>query len=220
MFIWLLRRHDLFPLAKLADYCARVPGSVARDEKLRTQALDDLEDAVLNGALGRVLWLPESLPLDQQVLVLTPGQIMAMREWGRPVIGDLYAPRAQCALWLKTRGIPAPEGLTAPAIITIEGQLAAAEITSDSPTDPTAGQPTVALPASPPRPATNADLDDCIKASAAKKKDGKTSRNQLRHDAPLWFAERHIRPVTQADMERRLIENNGPLRRTTGKRSH
>jgi hypothetical protein len=63
-----------------------------------------------------------------------------------------------------------------------------------------------------------ADLDDCIEASAAKSPDGKTSGRQLRDDAPPWFAAHAIRPVTQADMERRLNENNAMLRRGTGKR--
>jgi hypothetical protein len=62
------------------------------------------------------------------------------------------------------------------------------------------------------------DLDNCIKASAAKSPDAKTSGRQLRDDAPPWFAAHAIRPVTQADMERRLNENNATLRRGTGKR--
>ena len=66
---------------------------------------------------------------------------------------------------------------------------------------------------------SDADLDSCIKASAAGSKDGKTSGRQLRIDAPSWFAKNHIRPVTQADMEDQLLrENNAALRRGTGKR--
>ena len=74
---------------------------------------------------------------------------------------------------------------------------------------------TVAVP---PKMPSDADLDSCIKASAAGSKDGKTSGRQLRTDAPPWFAKNHIRPVTQADMERRLNKNNPTLRRGTGKR--
>jgi hypothetical protein len=67
--------------------------------------------------------------------------------------------------------------------------------------------------------ASDADLDNCIKASAAGSKDGKTSGRQLRIDAPPWFAKNHVRPVTQADMEDRLLhENNAALRRGAGKR--
>lgn len=72
--------------------------------------------------------------------------------------------------------------------------------------------------AGPPRMPSDADLDSCIKASAAGSKDRKTSGRQLRTDAPPWFAKNHIRPVTQADMERRLSEKNAALRRGTGKR--
>ena len=72
--------------------------------------------------------------------------------------------------------------------------------------------------AAPPRMPSDADLDSCIKASAAGSKDRKTSGRQLRTDAPPWFAKNHIRPVTQADMERRLSEKNAALRRGTGKR--
>jgi hypothetical protein len=75
---------------------------------------------------------------------------------------------------------------------------------------------TVAVP---PKMPSDADLDSCITASAAGSKDGKTSGRQLRTDAPTWFAKNHIRPVTQADMERRLNnKNNATLRRGTGKR--
>jgi hypothetical protein len=68
---------------------------------------------------------------------------------------------------------------------------------------------------------TEADLDACIRASAEAASDGKTSRNQLRRDAPKWFALHRIRPVTQDDVGRRLDEKQHTgLRRGTGKRSH
>lgn len=133
MFIYLIKRHDLFPLAGLADICARVPGSVARDEKLRTQALLDLEEAAVHGELGRVFWLPQPPQSDatrsaqitwlsRYVLVPLNSHIMGMRAWGHPIVTDLYAPRAEAAAWLREMGIPVPARL-ATGPVTIEGEL-------------------------------------------------------------------------------------------------
>jgi hypothetical protein len=45
----IVKRFDLVSFAALADWLAREPGKVERNEARRAQALDDLRDAVLRG---------------------------------------------------------------------------------------------------------------------------------------------------------------------------
>jgi hypothetical protein len=145
--------------------------------------------------------------------------------------------------------VPAPwQGQAPPADLRLYGEITVCPVERREPPEQVGGKPATLLPESepeasadpsepaiadgvvetaessntgavPPKMPSDADLDSCIKASAAGSKDGKTSGRQLRIDAPSWFAKNHIRPVTQADMEDRLLhENNAALRRGTGKR--
>jgi hypothetical protein len=99
------------------------------------------------------------------------------------------------------------------------------EFIEQFPEQPASPQEAPSEPESPPaampllRAAKDVDLDACIRASAAGAPDHKTSGRQLREDAPPWFVANHVRPVTQANMEARLLhKDNTTLRRGTGKR--
>jgi hypothetical protein len=78
------------------------------------------------------------------------------------------------------------------------------------------GQQGAARPAMP-RRAANADYDACVLWSAARKKDGLTSGNQLREDAPQWCKENNVEYGDREPWRWWLYEHRSNLRRGTGK---
>jgi hypothetical protein len=118
-FARLVERLGLIRFGELADWCARKPGSVSRDETLRTKAYQDLEQSVLNGEFGllhnsrlRVAYLPlPTAPPGRLALRLTDNQLIALRDWGVNPVADVWAPREQCMRWLITRQIAPPPWL-------------------------------------------------------------------------------------------------------------
>jgi hypothetical protein len=74
---------------EIADWCAREPGTVCRDETLRAQAYSDLRDAMLAGEFGhgvqsRVLYFhPDPGPAEERLRLAPEG----LRTWL-----DFYGP--------------------------------------------------------------------------------------------------------------------------------
>jgi hypothetical protein len=113
-FARVVRRLDLVSFADLADWCARKPGSVHRDEALREQTYRDLEHSVGQGEFGPpdkpfVAFLPKT-PDGEHVgrfpLRLTAGQIFDLGS-----APHLWAPRSACVRWLSSRQISLPPWL-------------------------------------------------------------------------------------------------------------
>jgi hypothetical protein len=121
-FAYVSRRFDMESFAALADWCAREPGSVDRNEGRRIQALRDLQEGVVLGEFGppqkpSVAYLPHIVPTDRIgrfPLRLTAFQIGYFRDYGHDLAGDLWAPREVCMNWLSARQIAPPLWLTRP----------------------------------------------------------------------------------------------------------
>jgi hypothetical protein len=140
----------------------------------------------------------------------------ALRSGGRMDDGDVFLREDDFARWLAGE-LPAvaAESSVPPAESEPEASADPPEpAIADGVVETAESSNTVAVQL---RMPSDADLDSCIKASAAGSKDGKTSGRQLRTDAPTWLAKNQFRPVTQVDMESRL-NDNPTLRRGTGKR--
>jgi hypothetical protein len=116
-FDYAIRRFDLISFRAVADWLAREPDGITRNEARRAQALTDLEQSVGGGEFGPareqrcIVWLPRppradmlgSLPLR-----LNYGQIVGMGTRGHGVTPDLHVPRQLCADWFTARKIPVP----------------------------------------------------------------------------------------------------------------
>lgn len=113
----LVQRGRLMSFREVADLCARKPGSVARDEDLRQQTLQDIAKSIARGEFGPpmrplVVYLPEIVPSNWPKgwwsRRLTAYQIHHLWE----LIGtDLWAPRSLCAQWLGDRQLHVPRWL-------------------------------------------------------------------------------------------------------------
>jgi hypothetical protein len=117
----LVERFGLRRLSEIADWCAREPGSLKRNEKLRVQAYHDLEQSVLNGEFGPpqkpcLAYLPNfpTGELGRLTIRLTSGQLVALREWGGNPVADLWALPDMCARWFAARQMLLPPWLTTP----------------------------------------------------------------------------------------------------------
>jgi hypothetical protein len=121
-FAGLIRRFDLVPFADLADWYARTPGSIQRNEEVRLQTIKDLENAVMRGEFGPatkpgVVYLPP-YALDRSpgrrspTLRPTGPQIAVMRNlYGMSMGENLWAPRGACRQWAKVRELQLPPWL-------------------------------------------------------------------------------------------------------------
>lgn len=115
----IVKRLDLVAFAALADWLARIPSNVERNERRRAQALDDLRDAVLRGEFGppakpEVAYLPDIVPVDRLGrFPLRPrnGQVGEMRFWGSDMTPELWAPRKLCLRWLRKHELKPPPWL-------------------------------------------------------------------------------------------------------------
>ncbi len=144
-----IQRLDLVSLAEVADWYARSPGSLDRDEARRAQAHVELEYGIAHGEFGPavkplVAYLPRPVPLDRRgrfPLRLTKEQIAYMRQVGLPVIADLFAPRPLAVRWCVSREIPIPPWLdVAHAFVgvpqIIEGESAKPAVRPSAPSAP------------------------------------------------------------------------------------
>jgi hypothetical protein len=125
-FDYACRRFDLVSFGELADWIARDPGSVTRNEERRKQALIDLEASVARGEFGPaderrcIPWFPKPPRIDTKCLQLNYGQIVGMKGFSGAVgvTPDLHVSRALCVKWLEARQISVPPWLSAPIIPT------------------------------------------------------------------------------------------------------
>jgi hypothetical protein len=118
----IVSKLDLVSFAALADWLAREPGSIARDERRRAQAMEDFRDAVLRGEFGpprkpEVAWLANVEPVEplgRGHFPLRPrnGQVGWMHAWGSDMTPDLWAPRELCLRWLRAREVDPPPWLS------------------------------------------------------------------------------------------------------------
>jgi hypothetical protein len=127
------RERAWINFAAIADWCARMPGDVARDRTRHAQALLDLLDAVLAGEFDRaercrVAYLPvgitdSSKPLRLRVRL---DDLRRYRDLGEPslVLAHCWAPRALCLRWFEARGIRPMPGLDRPVTEHPSQQLA------------------------------------------------------------------------------------------------
>jgi hypothetical protein len=109
-FARLVGRFDLIPLGKIADWLAREPGRVDRNEQRRRQALDDLRESITDGQFGApdkpvVVYMPK-VPLRRRPLRVNAVQIEMCQAWGSDIVNDLWVPRALAVRWLTGRQVP------------------------------------------------------------------------------------------------------------------
>jgi hypothetical protein len=112
----LRKNFDLVPFADMADWCARKPGSLDRDEAAHPQAYRDLEKSVTDGEFGppekpHVAYLPNPPHGDHPgrfPLRLPAYQIVDLKR-----VADLWTSRALCARWFTSRGYDMPSWLVA-----------------------------------------------------------------------------------------------------------
>ena len=109
----LVKRWDLFPFRKIADWCARKDGSVERVEANRARTYLDLEQSILDGEFGPpekpfVVYLPRLpyAPVGQFPLRFHASHIVRLEGYG--FTADLWARREDVERWLAVRQIPAP----------------------------------------------------------------------------------------------------------------
>jgi hypothetical protein len=106
-------------LADVADWCARRPGSIARDEQQRAQAGTDLLRAILDGEFNRDGRLCVAHVPPYHFICPEPIKVrLEMVKLSSPIpiesLAYLWAPRDLCAMWLAGRDIELPPWL-APA---------------------------------------------------------------------------------------------------------
>jgi hypothetical protein len=124
------RRFSLVSFGDLADWVARRPGTVTRDETARDQALADLVSSVGKGEFGPandkrcIPWLskpPRADMIGKLCLRLNYGQILGM---GPTIAADLYITSAAGRGWLEARQISMPPWLRPTSSpTTIEGKV-------------------------------------------------------------------------------------------------
>lgn len=116
-FEYVRRRFDMVSLSMVADWCAREPGGVVRNEGRREQAYRDLYQSILEGEFGSGEW-PAVAHMPTPVPTYSPFclrrslfQIQRfMREGYNPLV-DLWAPRTAVVEWFTRRGIGLPPAL-------------------------------------------------------------------------------------------------------------
>jgi hypothetical protein len=121
------RRRRWLSFEEIADWCAREPGTVRRDETLRAQAYADLRDAMLAGEFGhgvqsRVLYLqPDPGPAEKRLRLAPEG----LRTWldfygaDNPVIvteilSRCWLPQDLCRRWYARQGLVWPSAFDPP----------------------------------------------------------------------------------------------------------
>jgi hypothetical protein len=115
------RKRRWLSLEQITDWCARVSGTVRRDEVLRAQAYADLRDSVLAGEFGqsresRVLCLHPYWDPAEGGLRLEPGRLRALVDlYGidAPVItteilSHCWLPRDLSLQWFRRQGLTWP----------------------------------------------------------------------------------------------------------------
>lgn len=121
---WIARQqlsHDWVNFAEIADWCAREPGGVRRDEVRRTQAFRDLGRSVTAGEFSRAGRWCVVRPPDGATPLSEPLRLRVtlawLRKWpafhGGMTIPDRelarwWAPRDLCASWFECRQIAPP----------------------------------------------------------------------------------------------------------------
>jgi hypothetical protein len=111
-----LREWQWASFSYMADWCAREPKSIGRDDLLRTQAQHDLVQSVVAGEFSRagricVAFLPDNLMYDGPV---------RLRLWLSNLhpdhLGFCWAPRELWVNWFAKRDIKPPPWMSAPSI--------------------------------------------------------------------------------------------------------
>lgn len=116
-----IERFDLVSFREVADWLARAPGSVDRNEDRRHQALDDLRRAVSDGEFGpldkpAIVYMPR-VPLRGRRLRVNAVQIELCRAGPNDITADLWAPRAFVARWFASYRLDPPPWLGQPSVI-------------------------------------------------------------------------------------------------------
>jgi len=121
------RRRRWLSFEEIADWCARISGTVRRDEALRAQAYADLGDAMLaaefgDGARSRVLYFhPDPGPSEERLRLAPEG----LRTWldfygtDNPIItteilSRCWLPRDLCRSWFERHGLTWPSAFDPP----------------------------------------------------------------------------------------------------------
>lgn len=126
-FDYVRRRFDMVAFDDVAEWCAREPASLERNEARRTKAYQELLTAIRLGEFGPGEWptiahMPRDIPTySPYSLRLSRGQIAILSadsNWGLGLAADLWAPRQLVAQWFKKRGIELP-----PWIVETEAEL-------------------------------------------------------------------------------------------------
>ncbi len=116
-FEYVRRRFDMVALSMVADWCAREPGGVVRNEGAREQAYQDLYQSILEGEFGPGEWpavahMPTPVPT-YSPFYLRRGLFHIQSFWreGYNPLVDLWAPRPAVVEWFTRRGIGLPPAL-------------------------------------------------------------------------------------------------------------
>jgi hypothetical protein len=153
-FDYVRRRFGMVAFDDVADWCAREPASLDRDEGCRTKAYQELLAAIRQGEFGAGEWpaiahMPRNVPTYRPYcLRLSCGQIAILSadsNWGLGLAADLWAPSQLVAQWFKRRGIELP-----PWLVDAEAELN--EVLEPPPPDPKAHEPPSLVVAESPKP--------------------------------------------------------------------
>jgi hypothetical protein len=133
-----IRTHDWVSLDAIADWCARKPGDIERDELRRRRAYLDLQHSIVHGEFSKgdrvqVVFLPPLPPSHALRLRLNENYIRAHTGTSLHSTLDMcWAPRELCLNWLEARGIaPPPWLLPNPTLLKAEPtQAPSTELTS------------------------------------------------------------------------------------------
>lgn len=111
-------------LDHLADWCARVHGSVARSQELWSQAWKDIARSIIAGEFTRrdphgerCLYIVFVPPKNWGVANPTQFRVgvqMILRDFGNGVLGNCWVPADLAARWLRARGLVLMPGMAMP----------------------------------------------------------------------------------------------------------
>jgi hypothetical protein len=121
--VYLRKRFDLVCFAELADWLARSPGRLGRDEDRRDESLTELRDDTLAGAFGPIdkLWVVNLTDAGQAAAKfpfrLSAGQVRWFTERGIEFAAVLWIPRSLAVRWFDARGFNLAPWFAAPSKI-------------------------------------------------------------------------------------------------------
>jgi hypothetical protein len=106
-----MNQRPWFRISEIADYCARVPGSLELDQSKREQSIEVLRKAILTGEFDDSKGRSKiaNLHTHRRADLCFARNSAAESEFSRQCVSYLWIRRADCEAWFKRNGIEFPK---------------------------------------------------------------------------------------------------------------